>query len=113
GTAISLKIPPIQKAVNFKIAIWTGAQKEFDKFAASEAPSPPLDLNLSCLGGPAQWTNPQIGEGKIGAPVDAFAVDTLPLPESPLMKTSGFDFFADGRAAVCTLNGDVWIVSGI
>ena len=25
----------------------------------------------------------------------------------------GFDFFPDGRAAVCTFHGDVWIVSGI
>jgi hypothetical protein len=28
------------------------------------------------------------------------------------MRLSGHDFFADGRAAVCTLDGDVWIVSG-
>ncbi|HYV26768.1 MAG TPA: hypothetical protein VFA77_04510, partial [Candidatus Eisenbacteria bacterium] len=25
----------------------------------------------------------------------------------------GFDFFPDGRAAICTFHGDVWIVSGI
>jgi hypothetical protein len=29
------------------------------------------------------------------------------------MRTAAFDFFADGRAAVSTWNGDVWIVSGL
>ena len=29
------------------------------------------------------------------------------------MRFGGFDFFSDGRAAVCTWSGDVWIVSGI
>jgi hypothetical protein len=30
------------------------------------------------------------------------------------MRLSGFDFFKDGQtAAVCTWNGDVWLVKGI
>ena len=29
------------------------------------------------------------------------------------MFTSGFDFLPDGRAFVCTIHGDVWLVSGI
>ncbi len=105
-------MPALEKAVSFKIAIWTGPKKDFEKFTEMPAPSV-ADLNPLCLGGLAHWPVPYVGEGKLGAPVDAFAVDTLPVPESPLMKTSGFDFFSDGRAAVCTLNGDVWIVSGI
>lgn len=50
----------------------------------------------------------------------SFAVDVLkrPVPdENPWqswMRTSGFDFFEGGKsAAVCTWNGDVWIVDGI
>lgn len=49
-----------------------------------------------------------------------FAVDTLTVPVQNLnphqswMRTSGFDFYPDGkRAAVCTWMGDVWIVEGI
>ena len=49
-----------------------------------------------------------------------FAIDVLPTPppsENPWqswMRTSGFDFFAGGKsAAICTWNGDVWIVDGI
>ena len=50
----------------------------------------------------------------------AFAVDVLTVPNrninphSAWMRTSGFDFYPDGkRAAVCTWMGDVWIVEGI
>ena len=49
-----------------------------------------------------------------------FAVDVLTVPDADLnphqswMRTSGFDFYPDGkRAAVCTWMGDVWIVEGI
>ncbi|NIP92231.1 MAG: hypothetical protein GWO24_01650, partial [Akkermansiaceae bacterium] len=35
-------------------------------------------------------------------------------PWQSWMRTSGFDFFEGGKsAAVCTWNGDVWIVDGI
>ena len=47
----------------------------------------------------------------------AYVVDDLALPEPNPWKSwirpGGFDFFSDGRCAVCTMNGDVWIVSGI
>src|SRR5256886_13737400 len=29
------------------------------------------------------------------------------------MRFGGFDFFKDGRCAICTWDGDVWLVSGI
>lgn len=59
----------------------------------------------------------QIQRGNESGP---FAVDTLTVPVQNLnphqswMRTSGFDFYPDGkRAAVCTWMGDVWIVEGI
>ncbi|MFK7852411.1 MAG: DUF6797 domain-containing protein [Akkermansiaceae bacterium] len=55
-----------------------------------------------------------------GEPQGAWAVDVLQTPapdDNPWqswMRTSGFDFFEGGKsAAVCTWNGDVWIVDGI
>ena len=46
-----------------------------------------------------------------------YVIDTLTLPfENPykaLLFTSGHDFFSDGSAAVCTVHGDVWVVTGI
>jgi hypothetical protein len=65
-------------------------------------------------------------EGKItteikpGNDQGAWAVDVIETPapdDNPWqswMRTSGFDFFEGGKsAAVCTWNGDVWIVDGI
>jgi hypothetical protein len=55
--------------------------------------------------------------GQLGADTGPYTIDTITVPyDNPsqsYMRLSGHDFFADGRAAVCTLDGDVWIVSGI
>ncbi|MFT7515942.1 MAG: hypothetical protein ACI9QL_005178, partial [Candidatus Omnitrophota bacterium] len=56
--------------------------------------------------------------GSRGSEDDAFAVDTLTLPDAnpwkAWLKVGGFDFFADGkRAAISTWAGDVWTVDGI
>ncbi|NNE90531.1 MAG: hypothetical protein HKN23_02695, partial [Verrucomicrobiales bacterium] len=55
-----------------------------------------------------------------GTETGPFAVDVLTVPDADLnphqswMRTSGFDFYPDGkRAAVCTWMGDVWMVEGI
>jgi hypothetical protein len=47
----------------------------------------------------------------------AYVVDDLTLPEdnpwNAWMRMAALDFFDDGRIAVSTLGGDVWIVSGV
>jgi hypothetical protein len=57
---------------------------------------------------------------QLGTEIGPFAIDILTVPDADLnphqswMRTSGFDFYPDGkRAAVCTWMGDVWIVEGI
>lgn len=71
-------------------------------------------------GGPARWNPPVATRGKLGSDTGAFAVDELTSPPdassiwNSWMRFGGFDFFADGdRAAICTWNGDVWMVSGV
>src|ERR1043166_979514 len=63
-----------------------------------------------------KW-DPIILRGKSGRETGAYAVDTIIVPENnpwnSWMHTTGLDFLSDGRCAVCTLSGDVWIVSGI
>ena len=49
---------------------------------------------------------------------NAYVVDRIGIPFNnqyePRMRIGAFDFFDDGNtAAVCTWDGDVWIVSGI
>ena len=74
-----------------------------------------LNLNLLTKGGPRRW--PQTIQTTVvpGESMDGYAFDELivPLanPWGSWMRTTALDFFSDGRMAVSTLSGDVWIVS--
>jgi len=75
------------------------------------------DLRPLTKGGPARW--PQRLTTRIQTLYDGgpFAQDALTPPETnpwlAQLRLTGLDFFADGRMAVCTWDGDVWIVSGL
>ncbi|HXX94535.1 MAG TPA: DUF6797 domain-containing protein [Planctomycetota bacterium] len=80
-------------------------------------PPAPADLAPLTRGAPGRNEAVTVA-GSIGKEAGAFQVDTIPVPyDNPsksYMRLTGVDFFSDGkRAAVCTLDGDVWIVSGI
>ena len=69
-------------------------------------------------GGPTRWPERLPARAVIGRDDGPFAVDVLPVPESNpwlcQLRLSGFDFLAEGRrAAVCTWDGDVWLVEGV
>ncbi len=85
------------------------------------APSPEnakLEVaELSAKGGPSNWPQTITVTGKRARDDAAYVVDTIPLPdENPWkcwLRPTGLDFLPDGRLALCTLGGDVWIASGI
>lgn len=92
-----------------------------ESYACEGVTITPGDLAALTEGGPAISpetfeVSPTIGTGEV-----PFLVDQIPLP--PVLKASpylnkvrvtDFDFFADGdRAAVCTWDGDVWLLSGL
>lgn len=80
-------------------------------------PDAGADLKILTQGGPARWG--QKLTTRIAAMSDqgAFATDLLTAPETNpwLAQTrfTGLDFFADGRMAACTWDGDVWVISGV
>ncbi len=85
----------------------------------------PVDPKTFCSGGTPHWSEPVItaGHPNSQAPAGAafkkfpYVLDTLDLPDNnpwhSWMRLTGLDFFPDGRAVICTLNGNVWIASGI
>jgi hypothetical protein len=77
----------------------------------------PSDLRNLTKGGAARWAEPVVTKGVKGTEDGPYVVDTLTEPAlNPWnIKTffGGFDFFSDGRAAICTFHGDVYVVSGI
>ena len=68
-------------------------------------------------GGPSLWPGRISTVGYPGLEQGAYRLDTIGIPDSTLwntwFRTSAIDFFRDGRMAVATYGGDVWIVEGI
>jgi hypothetical protein len=106
---IVAKLPPGRSTV----FIGSGADFHADVRTAP----PPADLTPLTKGGPGLNTAITTA-GVVGKEAGAFQLDTLTIPyDNPsksYMRLTGVDFFSDGkRAAVCTMDGDVWLVSGI
>jgi len=73
------------------------------------------DLTPLTKGGPRRWGEPIVTKLVRGAEVGPFAVDTLTIPYKnrfgALFFCTGLDHLPDGRIAVCTCHGDVWLVT--
>jgi glucose/arabinose dehydrogenase len=101
-----------------ELFVWAGPKGDLPKFhAAVKSAAAPADLAPLTKGGPGRNTAVTTA-GVLGKETGPFQVDVLTVPyDNPsksYMRLTGVDFFADGkRAAVCTMDGDVWIVSGI
>jgi putative heme-binding domain-containing protein len=79
---------------------------------------PPQPLEPLTHGGPKRWPETLQTQATNGPDTGPLTADTLTLPTANpwlcLMRPSGLDFLPDGHsAAVCTWDGDVWIVDGI
>jgi len=77
----------------------------------------PEPLEPLTKGGALRWAETVVTQGVVGKEPGAYQLDTLTVPyENPwdsYMRIVALDFFPDGRAAIATLDGDIWIVSGI
>lgn len=118
GTRILMVVPPHAAKVALTLRHGSGDKQAVDVFSESlQRAGRPEPLQPHTKGGPPRWGSPIITQGKRGVDEGAYAVDTLTIPMDnkygSRMRVCGLDFFADGRAAVSTWNGDVWIVSGI
>ena len=89
---------------------------ENGRFVREKAPLDEHSLRHVVEGGPPQW--PQVLKTTItpgrGRP---YAVDTIELPTknpwNALIFCGGHAFLPDGSAMICTMQGDVWHVSGL
>jgi hypothetical protein len=101
---------------HYKIVVARGGEKEMGAFAkAVEAEKAPEDLTKLTKGGPKRWGEPIVTKLVRGDDSGPFAVDTLTIPYKnrfgALFFCTGLDFLPDGRIAVCTCHGDVWLVT--
>lgn len=119
---LRLKIPAGKEPLRF--TVWLPADTtmvgdaDANTFASSlsDQPIPDADRNLASLthGGPPRWPQKLETQAIPGPDNGPFASDVLTAPESNpwLAQTrfTGLDFLPDGRIAVCSWDGDVWLV---
>lgn len=119
---IVLALPALNSPFTLKVLIRQTREDKVDADAFLELMKDAgelEDLRLLCKGGPSLWNPPITTQGRLAPPSSKkpYVVDTLTLPDDnpwhSWMRPSGLDFLPDGRCAICTLNGDVWIISGV
>ncbi len=128
GSQIRLTIAPHAAAERFALAIWGGPKAGLAQFGKQlgALASDVADMAKLTQGGEPHWKQAIETKGQLVVePKDkkqaesaAYVLDELTPPQVPAnwppVRMSGFDFFADGHAAaVCTWNGDVYLVTGI
>ena len=118
GSKVILQLPAFAAGQNFKIAYVKGtAADEARLIAAAKGAAKPQSLAPFTKGGPAHSKETVNTALKAGTPGehDAYVVDTVELPftnpSGSWIRPGGFDFFKDGRIAMSTWSGDVWIMS--
>ena len=116
-----VQIPAASTPLNLKILV-SDTDPGMDPgvlYGFAVTAQPAEDLKAQAALPPSRWPTVQT-HGKPGASSGPFAVDELTVPPQDQMpghawmRLSGFDFFKNGTtAAVCTWNGDVWLLKGI
>jgi putative heme-binding domain-containing protein len=91
---------------------------ENGRFTRVVAPATNHPLAALTHGAPAQWPQVLTTKGTLGRPgAWPYVVDTIEPPfHNPwkaLLFFGDHDFFADGTALICTIQGDVWRVGGL
>jgi type 1 glutamine amidotransferase len=111
-----MKIPPGDKVRRFRFFYWQGPTKDIDgvRAAVAKLPAAP-DLSKWTKAGPSRYPRPLVTRGEVARDDAPYVLDTLTVPydnpSSALFFCTGLDFLADGRIALCTAHGDVWLVT--
>ncbi len=117
---VVLKLAAFVGGESFKIVYSKAPAADAAAFVKTvKAMVTPANLTPLTKGGAAHWPHTVQTQGTLGQcdKNSAYAVDTIAPPfENPYkawIRFAGLDFFKDGRAALSTWSGDVWIASGL
>ena len=117
---VILKLPAFAGGEAFKVVYWKGPVADAAKFQeAIKGAGEIAKLADLTKGGAPRWPEVVTTKGTLGNAdgKTAYVVDSIEPPFANPYKAwirfGGHDFFKDGRAALCTWSGDVWIASGI
>lgn len=115
---IALEIAPGDQTLRFRVFIAACGKDQLPAFAnVASADRGRVNLDAYTKGGPRRWTKTLTTQATLGKEDGPYVVDTITPPfDNPynaIMHFGGFDFFSNGDAAICTMEGDVWLVRGI
>lgn len=114
---LSVKVPAGSSPGEVSVLVWMGAASKLAAFEAEAAAAKPVVFPDFEKGGPNHWKQAVYTQGKLGADSEDYVIDqvTLPLPNpwSRNVRVADVAFWPDGKAAVVTFSGDVWIIEGI
>ncbi len=116
---LQLTIPADEKPRTIQVVVGVGnTSNELKQFQTQvESLDGAKSLSKLTQGGDSRWPEMIETVGYLGLEQDGYVLDTLTHPDSTpwstWFRTSALDFFPDGRMAVATHGGDIWIVSGI
>jgi len=109
---LGVVLPPLERPAVFKVELRPGPSKVTDTH-----PLGAIVPSQMIRGGPAHYPEPVTTKGVLGTGDGPYVVDTLTPPvDNPwksFLRFGGHDFFSNGDCAVCSVSGDVWVVSGI
>ena len=110
-----LQIPPSEQPLHLNVAV---THDESDSVKEQKPSHQVVNLLERTKGGPRRWETTHTLKGRLATSTfQGYAMDSVTVPlknaYNSWMRTSSLAFFPDGKLAVGTLPGDVWIVSGI
>ena len=110
-----LQIPVSNKPIHLNVAL---ANDESDSIHDKAPTDQVINLLNKTKGGPRRWNTTHTARGRLATSTfQGYVMDSITVPlknaYNSWMRTSSLAFFPDGRLAVGTLPGDIWIVSGI
>jgi type 1 glutamine amidotransferase/cytochrome c2/glucose/arabinose dehydrogenase len=112
---VTLRLAGGMTEARFKVVLWTGREAALSSFRTMMRG--PVEMPDVEADAPEQWSRAVRTRGRVAPDTSAFVTDELSLPApnpwNRNVRAADIDFFEDGRAAVVTFSGDVWLVSGI
>lgn len=115
---IALKLNASAAPRRLKLLLWGGPSGAMGSFSGMyQTSGGPAALEPLTRGGPARYPQKLETRGVLGKGDGPYVVDTLTAPEEnpwkSFLRFGGHDFFKNGDMAVCSVSGDVWVVSGV
>jgi hypothetical protein len=106
---------PRDKDVTYRVVVAKGDAAKPDALQPIAAKTEDVDALTKAA--PGIFTKTVEAKGTLGTGDGPYVVDTITAPEqnpyNSWIRFAGMDFFSDGRAALTTWSGDIWVVSGI